>query len=75
MIRDRAVRNGVDVVITTEKDEVRLPADRIGDESIPWAVLPLDVTFEPGLEFDQWLAERLAVARRAATERQRGHKA
>jgi tetraacyldisaccharide 4'-kinase len=50
-----------DVVITTEKDLVRLLIHR------PWpfrvGVLPLQVSVEPRAEFDSWLTARVAEAR------------
>lgn len=55
-----ARETGADVVITTEKDAVRLPAR----DGIPWACLPLEVVIEPPDRFGAWLAGRLAAARR-----------
>lgn len=59
-----AVETGADMVITTEKDAVRL-ADA---GASPWAFLPLEVTIEPADRFASWLAGRLGAARRHSTE-------
>ncbi|MGH9257534.1 MAG: tetraacyldisaccharide 4'-kinase [Vicinamibacterales bacterium] len=59
-IRRAAVETGADVVITTEKDAVRLPVHT----GMPWAVLPLQLLVEPPDRFGAWLAGRLAAARR-----------
>ncbi len=57
LVRD----NGADMVVTTEKDLVRLLVHR------PWpfrvAIVPLDVGVEPRDQFTAWLAERVANAR------------
>lgn len=44
---------GAALIVTTEKDAVRLPA------GTPWAVLPMSVTIEPAEAFAAWLRERL----------------
>jgi tetraacyldisaccharide 4'-kinase len=59
-VRRAAAETDADVVMTTEKDAVRLPPH----EGIRWAVLPLEVSIEPADRFDAWLAGRLAAARR-----------
>ncbi len=68
---------GASVIITTEKDAVRLPAfarqsadeRRRGEPSatldIPIAVLPMTVEIEPAGAFESWLLERLAHARQS----------
>lgn len=66
-INQAAVGAGAQVVITTEKDAVRLDSlvrrsQRNG--TLTWAVLPLDVAVEPSDRFATWLAARLAAARR-----------
>ena len=57
LVRD----SGADMVVTTEKDLVRLLVHR------PWpfrvAIVPLDVGVEPRDQFTAWLAERVANAR------------
>lgn len=52
-IRSVAQKSGADLVVTTEKDAVRLPAQA------GWAVLPMDVTIEPAERFAVWLRDRL----------------
>ncbi len=49
------------VVVTTEKDAVRLEGCGFG--RVPVAVLPIAVTIEPAAAFTAWLAGRLATAR------------
>ena len=51
---------GASVIITTEKDAVRLPKTTSG---IPILVLPMTVEIEPAGVFEAWLLERLAHAR------------
>lgn len=66
--------SGADLVITTEKDAVRLEplvqslADRSAAREAGWAFLPLRASIEPAAAFRSWLAARLAAAR--AEERQ-----
>jgi tetraacyldisaccharide 4'-kinase len=45
--------SGADLVVTTEKDAVRLP------EGTGWAVLPMTATVEPADRFVSWLRDRL----------------
>jgi len=60
---DRAARDAnADVVMTTEKDAVRL--DLGAGARTNWAFLPLHVEIEPAGTFAAWLAGRLAAARR-----------
>ena len=58
--RDRTARTraGVTAVVTTAKDGVRLDRCR-GAMSLPWAILPIEVSIEPGAEFESWLRQRL----------------
>lgn len=55
-----ARRAGAHLVMTTEKDAVR-----IGDRgtSMPWAFLPMRAIVEPGPQFLEWLRARIAAAR------------
>jgi tetraacyldisaccharide 4'-kinase len=62
-IRRAAVETGADLVMTTEKDAVRVPAHHDGE--LPWACLPLELAVEPSDGFGLWLAGRLAAARRS----------
>jgi len=52
-IRAAARDTGADLVVTTEKDAVRLPPDT------GWAVLPMSVRIEPADRFTSWLRDRL----------------
>ncbi|HKE83148.1 MAG TPA: tetraacyldisaccharide 4'-kinase [Vicinamibacterales bacterium] len=52
-IRRAAERAHADIVITTEKDAVRI-GSRAG-----WAALPLEVAIEPATVFTEWLFDRL----------------
>jgi hypothetical protein len=59
----------VDLVITTEKDAMRLQslvaqAPSPDDRAVAWAALPLRLVIEPPDRFNAWLAARLAAARR-----------
>jgi len=49
---------GVDAVVTTAKDGVRLYPHRAA-MSLPWAILPIEVSIEPAAEFESWLRQRL----------------
>ena len=57
----RCASAAADIVVTTEKDLVRLLMHR------PWpfrvAVVPLSVGVEPAGEFASWLAARLSLVR------------
>ena len=56
---ERAARGlGADRVVTTAKDAVRLERHR-GVMTLPWAILPMTVSIEPGAEFESWLRQRL----------------
>ena len=50
---DAARACGADIIVTTEKDAVRLPP------GTRWAVLPMTVTIEPAEAFATWLLARL----------------
>jgi tetraacyldisaccharide 4'-kinase len=50
---------GAGAVVTTAKDAVRLEQHRAG-MSLPWAILPIEVSIEPGGEFESWLRQRLS---------------
>jgi tetraacyldisaccharide 4'-kinase len=64
-----ARRSGAALVLTTEKDAVRLePLDLA---ALPFASVALDVRIEPVDEFMQWLSERLAAARARASGNRR----
>ena len=67
-IRRVAAETDVDLVITTEKDAVRLQSlvahAPSAHGTVAWAVLPLALVIEPPDRFNAWLAARLAAARR-----------
>lgn len=52
-IRAAAHASGADLIVTTEKDSVRLPRQP------GWAVLPMTVSIEPADRFTSWLRDRL----------------
>jgi tetraacyldisaccharide-1-P 4'-kinase len=58
-----AEESGADLIMTTEKDAVRLDA-LVAQGTVVWAVLPLELAIEPPDRFSTWLAGRLAAARR-----------
>jgi tetraacyldisaccharide 4'-kinase len=66
-IEQAARDEGVDVVVTTEKDAVRLEQFKARPtQVITWAVLPLEAVIDD--RFAPWLAGRLAAARRQRGE-------
>ena len=62
-IRAVAHESGADLVVTTEKDAVRLPEQSrtpsIGIGVAGWAVLPMTAAIEPADRFASWLRERV----------------
>ena len=72
VIQQAAAETKADLVVTTEKDAVRLPPDagraltarREPTDSRPWACLPMTVDVDPPGRFAAWIAERLVAARR-----------
>ncbi len=60
-IAQAARQAGAEVVVTTEKDAVRLEGQLPGDTA--WGVVPLRVRIEPAGVFMAWLAARLAETR------------
>ena len=60
-IADRALSLGVDYVVTTEKDLVRLQLHSPFTFPLLW--VPLNVTVQPADRFREWLGSRLAAAR------------
>jgi tetraacyldisaccharide 4'-kinase len=48
-------------VLTTEKDAARLPAEWA--HRVKWVAVPLRVTIDPAVEFEQWLCERVSAVR------------
>ena len=68
-IADRAASLGVDYVITTEKDLVRLRLH--APFAFPLLWVPLTVIVQPPDHFRSWLTERLAAARSGTAETSR----
>jgi tetraacyldisaccharide 4'-kinase len=66
-VRQAATQTGATLIVTTEKDAVRLEPGRLAPEgdstAAPWAYLPMHVAIEPAA-FETWIAARLAEARR-----------
>jgi tetraacyldisaccharide 4'-kinase len=56
-----AARGAGAVVLTTEKDAIRLEGLRLGGLAV--AAMPLSASIEPGDAFSGWLRDRLAKAR------------
>jgi tetraacyldisaccharide 4'-kinase len=69
-VRAAATEVGATMIVTTEKDAVRLagvgaaPRPRSSDAGPPWAVLPVTSVIEPAEAFAAWIADRLESARR-----------
>jgi tetraacyldisaccharide-1-P 4'-kinase len=57
-VERQALEHGAVAVVTTAKDGVRLERHRKA-MSLPWAILPIQVSIEPGVEFESWLQQRL----------------
>ena len=57
-IEGHARQLGATMIVTTAKDGVRLARHRDA-MTLPWAILPLKVFIEPGVEFESWLRTRL----------------
>jgi tetraacyldisaccharide 4'-kinase len=68
-IADRAASLGVDYVVTTEKDLVRLQLHAPFGFPLLW--VPLKVMVQPPDHFRSWLTERLAAARGGTSETSR----
>ncbi len=62
-IRDAARAAASAIVLTTEKDAVRLTACDLGD--LPIAAVPLVVGVEPADAFRNWLLDRLQASRQS----------
>ena len=60
-IADRARASGAEVVVTTEKDAMRL--EGLDLSAMPFAAVPLHTSIEPTGAFAAWLAARLSRAR------------
>jgi tetraacyldisaccharide 4'-kinase len=57
-VERQALEHGAVAVVTTAKDGVRLERHRAA-MSLPWAILPIQVSIEPGTAFESWLQDRL----------------
>ena len=79
-IQQAAVDTRADLVVTTEKDAMRLDGASVapsvgasvgvsvGVSSVPWAFLPLQVGIEPSTSFAAWVRDRLGTARVASRQ-------
>jgi tetraacyldisaccharide-1-P 4'-kinase len=67
-ITEAARASGAAIVLTTEKDAVRLAACELGE--LPIAAVPLVIGIEPTDRFRDWLLARLAAARAPSPEPQ-----
>jgi tetraacyldisaccharide 4'-kinase len=56
-VETAARQAGVDAIVTTEKDAVRL--EQVATGSVPFVFLPIDAHVEPQDTFRSWLLERL----------------
>lgn len=65
-IQRAATETRADLVVTTEKDAVRLASLKARNSPTIWAFLPLQVDVEPAPLFAAWINERLGAARREA---------
>jgi tetraacyldisaccharide 4'-kinase len=65
--RQAAAETGATLIVTTEKDAVRMDPGQLADQAAAdgpaWAYLPMHVSIEPG-SFEPWIAARVAEARR-----------
>ena len=59
-IEGAATDTKADLIVTTDKDAVRLETVRGA-----WAVLPIEVLIQPAARFSDWLVDRLRAARAA----------
>jgi tetraacyldisaccharide 4'-kinase len=57
-VEGAARASGAAGIVTTAKDAVRLERHR-DVMTLPWAILPMRVSIEPGVEFESWLRQRL----------------
>jgi tetraacyldisaccharide 4'-kinase len=62
-IQRAATDTGADLVVTTEKDAMRLEGMGGGSGGTPWACLPHHVDVGPDQAFATWINERLRAAR------------
>lgn len=62
-IQQAVTDTGADLVVTTEKDAMRLESVRHASGGTPWAFLPHQVDVEPDQAFAAWISERLRAAR------------
>ncbi|MBF8300592.1 MAG: Tetraacyldisaccharide 4'-kinase [Acidobacteria bacterium] len=77
VIERAAADTKADLVVTTEKDAMRLLPDvgraftarREPTGAVPWACLPLQVGIEPPLSFAAWITDRLHAAREGPRQR------
>jgi tetraacyldisaccharide-1-P 4'-kinase len=58
-VRDAAARLGAGVILTTEKDAMRLEAHTADLGGARWMYLPMELVIEPAADFASWLKARL----------------
>ena len=63
VIQQAAADAKADLVVTTEKDAMRLDAANAAPRAVPWTFLPQQVGIEPPLPFAAWINDRLRAAR------------
>jgi tetraacyldisaccharide 4'-kinase len=59
-IERAALDERADLIVTTEKDAVRLTTEDVAQSPAPWAAIPLEVSIEPA-SFLSWMQERLKM--------------
>ena len=73
VIQQAAVEAKADLVVTTEKDAMRLDGASVVSNAVsnnvPWAFLPQQVGIEPQTSFAAWIHERLGTARDGPRQR------
>ena len=69
VIQRAAADTKADLVVTTEKDAMRLDTATVASSAVPWAFLPLQVAIEPPLLFAAWINDRLRAARDGPRQR------
>ena len=66
---ERAALDEAGLVMTTEKDAMRLDGSAVASSAVGWAFLPQHVDIEPPLSFASWIRERLSAVRDVPRQR------
>ena len=66
---ERAALDEAGLVMTTEKDAMRLDGAAVASSAVGWAFLPQHVDIEPPLSFASWIRERLSAVRDVPRQR------